>query len=289
MWPQLILSGMAIGSMYGLVALGFQITYAASNTMNFSQGAFVMVGAVLCYSLNITWGLSAIAAVPLTLLLCAGLGLLVERWIVRPFAQNGSHAWLLSTIALGIIAENLAMVTFGKEVRGYPSALAEVPVSILGFGVFPLEVLIPIVGLAVAIALRLVFTKTLLGKAFQAVSENPETAQLMGVPVARLIALSFALSTGLAGLAGMLIAPIANVSATMGTLLGLKAFATAIIGGLASPWGVMVAGIVYGMVESVAAGLLGGSYREIVGFAVVIAVLALRPNGLFGRAQVTKV
>lgn len=289
MWPQLILSGMAIGSMYGLVALGFQITYAASNTMNFSQGAFVMVGAVLCYSLNITWGLSAIAAVPLTLVFCTGLGLLVERWVVRPFAQNGSHAWLLSTIALGIIAENLAMVTFGKEVRGYPSPLAEVPVSILGFGVFPLEVLIPIVGLAVAIALRLIFTKTLLGKAFQAVSESPETAQLMGIPVARLIALSFALSTGLAGLAGMLIAPIANVSATMGTLLGLKAFATAIIGGLASPWGVMVAGIVYGMIESVAAGLLGGSYREIVGFAVVIAVLALRPNGLFGRAQVTKV
>ncbi|MGD1904654.1 MAG: branched-chain amino acid ABC transporter permease [Leptolyngbyaceae cyanobacterium] len=289
MWPQLILSGMAIGSMYGLVALGFQITYAVSTTMNFSQGAFVMVGAVLCYSLNITWGVPAIAAVPITLGICTGLGHLVERWIVRPFAQNGSHAWLLSTIALGIIAENLAMVTFGKEVRGYPSPLAEVPVSILGFGVFPLEVLIPVVGLAVAISLRLVFTKTLLGKAFQAVSENPETAQLMGIPVARLIAFSFGLSTALAGLAGMLIAPIANVSATMGTLLGLKAFATAIIGGLSSPWGVMVAGIGYGVVESVAAGLLGGSYREIVGFAVVIAVLALRPNGLFGQAQVTKV
>ena len=289
MWPQLILSGMAIGSMYGLVALGFQITYAVSNTMNFSQGAFVMVGAVLCYSFNITWGLSAIAAVPLTLAICAGLGLVVERWIVRPFAQNGSHAWLLSTIALGVIAENLTMVTFGKEVRGYPSPLAEAPVSILGFGVFPLELLIPVVALAIAITLRLLFTQTLLGKAFQAVSENPDTARLMGIPVARLIALSFSLSTALAGLAGMLIAPIANVSASMGTLLGLKAFATAIIGGLGSPWGVVVAGVVYGVVESVAAGLLGGSYREIVGFAVVIGVLALRPNGLFGQAQVKKV
>ncbi|MEO1403998.1 MAG: branched-chain amino acid ABC transporter permease [Cyanobacteria bacterium J06635_1] len=289
MWPQLILSGMAIGSMYGLVALGFQITYAVSNTMNFSQGAFVMVGAVLCYSLNITWGLSAIAAVPLTLIICAGLGFLVERWIVRPFARNGSQSWLLSTIALGIIAENLAMVTFGKEVRGYPSPLAEVPVSILGFGVFPMELLIPVVGLATAIALRILFTRTLLGKAFQAVSENPDTARLMGVPVAWLIALSFGLSTGLAGLAGMLIAPIANVSATMGTLLGLKAFATAIIGGLGNPWGVVVAGVVYGIVESLAAGIFGGSYREIIGFAVVILVLALRPNGLFGQAQVKKV
>ncbi|MEO0457367.1 MAG: branched-chain amino acid ABC transporter permease [Cyanobacteria bacterium P01_A01_bin.114] len=289
MWPQLILSGMAIGSMYGLVALGFQITYAVSNTMNFSQGAFVMVGAVLCYSFNITWGLNAIAAVPLTLLLCVGLGLLVERWVVRPFARNGSQSWLLSTIALGIIAENLAMVTFGKEVRGYPSPLAEVPISILGFGIFPMELLIPVVGLATAIALRLMFTQTLLGKAFQATSENPDTARLMGIPVAWLVALSFGLSTGLAGLAGMLIAPIANVSATMGTLLGLKAFATAIIGGLGNPWGVVVAGVMYGVVESVAAGMFGGSYREILGFAVVILTLALRPNGLFGRAQVKKV
>lgn len=289
MWPQLILSGVAIGSMYGLVALGFQITYAVSNTMNFSQGAFVMVGAVLCYSLNITWGLPALLAVPATLLLCAGLGVAVERWAVRPFAQGGSNAWLLSTIALGIIAENLAMVTFGREVRGYPSPLAESPVAILGFGVFPLELLIPVVGLTAAIALRILFTQTLLGKAFQAVSESPETAQLMGVPVLRLTAFSFALSTVMAGLAGMLIAPIANVSATMGTLLGLKAFATAIIGGLSSPWGIVVAGVAYGVVESIAAGVLGGSYREIIGFAVVILVLALRPNGLFGRAQIEKV
>ena len=208
MWPQ-ILSGVAIGSMYGLIAVGFQITYAVSNTMNFSQGAFVMVGAVLCYSFNITWGLPVWLAVPLTLL--------------------------------------------------------------------------------VAIALRMLFTKTLMGKMFQAVSENPETAQIMGVPVLRLVAFSFSLSTVMAGLAGMLIAPITNVSATMGTLLGLKAFAAAIIGGLGSPWGVMVAGVGYGVVESLAAGFFGGSYREIVGFAVVIGVLALRPNGLFGRAQIEKV
>ncbi|MEM7063564.1 MAG: branched-chain amino acid ABC transporter permease [Cyanobacteria bacterium P01_B01_bin.77] len=288
MWPQ-ILSGVAIGSMYGLIALGFQITYAVSKTMNFSQGAFVMVGAVLCYSLNITWGLPAWLAVPATLLLCALLGVAVERWAVRPFAQNGSNAWLLSTIALGIIAENLAMVTFGKEVRGYPSPLAVAPVRVMGFGVFPLELLIPVVGLLAAIALRILFTQTLLGKAFQAVSENPETAQIMGIPVQQLVAFSFGISTVMAGLGGMLIAPITNVSATMGTLLGLKAFATAIIGGLGSPWGIVVAGVGYGVVESLAAGLLGGSYREIIGFAVVILVLALRPNGLFGRAQIEKV
>jgi branched-chain amino acid transport system permease protein len=289
MWQQFILSGIAVGSTYGLVALGFQITYSVSKTMNFSQGASVMVGAVICYTLNITWGVPVWLAIPLTLGFAALMGLLVERLTVRPFSQNGSNSWLLTTIALGIILENLAMVTFGKEVRGYPSPLADQPIMILGFGVFPIELLIPVLGLAIAIALRLLFTRTHFGKALQAVSENHDTARLMGIHVEWMIALSYAISTMLAAVAGMLIAPVANVSATMGTLLGLKAFATAIIGGLGSPWGVVLAGIIYGVVESVAAGLFGGSYREILGFAVVILMLALRPNGLFGRSEVKKV
>jgi branched-chain amino acid transport system permease protein len=289
MWSQLILSGVAVGSLYGLVALGFQITYAVSRTMNFSQGASVMVGAVLCYSLNITMGIPAFLAVPLTLLACFGLGMLIERFVVRPFSEGGSNSWLLTTIALGIILENLAMVIFGKETRGYPSPWAETPIQVLGFGVFPVELLIPVVGLAVAIALRFLFTQTLLGKALQAVSESHSTARLMGIPVERMISVTFGISTALAALAGMLIAPVSNVSSTMGTLLGLKAFATAIIGGLGNPWGVMLAGIIYGLVESAAAGLLGGSYREILGFAVVILMLALRPHGLFGQASVKKV
>jgi branched-chain amino acid transport system permease protein len=160
---------------------------------------------------------------------------------------------------------------------------------VLGFGVYPIEFVIPLVGLAIALFLRLIFTRTLLGKALQAVSENHDTARMMGIPVERMIALSFAISTVLAGIAGILIAPVTNVSATMGTLLGLKSFAAAIIGGLTSPWGVVVAGILYGVLESISAGLLGGSYREIVGFAVVIIALAIRPNGLFGRMQAKKV
>ena len=235
MWSQLLLSGIAVGSLYGLVALGFQITYAVSNTMNFSQGASLMVGAVLCYSLNITYGVPALIAVPVTLVACFGLGMLIERFIVRPFAQNGSNSWLLTTIALGIILENLAMLIFGKETRGYPSPWAESPIQILGFGVFPVELLIPVVGLTVAIALRMLLKTTLLGKALQAVSESHSTAKLMGIPVERMIAFTFGLSTAGAALAGMLIAPVSNVSATMGTLLGLKAFATAIIGGWRTP------------------------------------------------------
>ena len=289
MIQQFIVSGIAIGSVYSLIALGFQITYSVSNTMNFSQGASVMLGAVICYLFNITWGWHIAIAIPLSLLVCAVFGLIVERIAVRPFAVNGSNSWLLTTIALGIIVENLAMLTFGKEVRGYPSPLVQTPINILGFGVFPLELLTPIVAIAIASLLRLAFTRTLWGKAFIAASENPATAKIMGINVEGAIAFAFALSTVLAGVAGILIAPIYNVSSGMGTLLGLKAFATAIIGGLDSPWGIAIAGVLYGIGESLAAGYLGGSYREIIGFALVILALTLKPNGLFGKSSISKI
>ncbi len=289
MLQQFVVSGIAIGSVYSLIALGFQITYSVSNTMNFSQGASVMLGAVVCYSFNITYGWHIAIAIPLSLIICAIFGLIIERLAVRPFAVDGSNSWLLTTIAVGIIAENLAMLTFGKEVRGYPSPLAQTPINILGFGVYPLELLTPVIGIAIAFLLRFTFTHTLWGKAFLAASENPDTAKIMGINVEGAIAFAYALSTVLAGVAGILIAPIYNVSAGMGTLLGLKAFATAIIGGLTSPWGIAIAGVLYGIGESLAAGYLGGSYREIIGFALVILALTLRPNGLFGKNQTKKV
>jgi branched-chain amino acid transport system permease protein len=289
MFHQLVLSGIAVGSMYGIIALGFQLTYAVSKTMNFSQGASVMLGAVLCYTFTITWKLPVLVAVFGTLVFCALYGLVVERIAVRPFAQNGSNSWLLTTIAIGIVAENIALHTFGKEVRGFPSPLATTPTQIFGLGLYPMELLIPAIGLAIALVLRLVFNRTLVGRSLQAVSENPVTARMMGINVERSIALIYAISTGLAGLAGMLIAPIANVSAEMGTLLGLKAFAVAIIGGLDKAWGVMGAGIIYGTIESIAAGYLGGSFREIVGFSVAIALLTAKPNGIFSRIRPEKV
>ena len=278
MIQQFIVSGIAIGSVYSLIALGFQITYAVSQTMNFSQGTSVMLGAVICYWLNITWGWHIAIALPLSLICCAIFGFIVERIAVRPFAVNGSNSWLLTTIALGIILENLTMLTFGKEVRAYPSPLVQTPVNILGFGIFPLELLTPVVVIAIALLLRLTFTRTLWGKAFTAVSENPDAAKIMGINVEGLISFSFILSTVLAGVAGILIAPIYNVSAGMGTLLGLKAFATAIVGGLDSPWGIAIAGIFYGITESLAVGYFGGSYRDIVGFSIVILTLILKPK-----------
>jgi len=284
-----IAAGLAVGSMYGLLALGYHITYAVSNTVNFSQGASLMLGAVLVYTFDVRYGWGTAPAIVLALVLCALFGLLVERFAVRPFAKNGSISWLLTTIAVGIVLENLAMLTFGKEARGLPSVLAAKPLTVFGAGIYPLELVIPAVGLGVAGLLHLLFRRTREGKALLAVAQNRDAAALMGIPVERVIAAAFAVSTVLAGIAGILIAPKFNVSAQMGTLFGLKAFAVAIIGGITSSWGVMLAGLGYGLLEAIIAAKLPSAMKEILGFAVVVLALALKPQGLFGRVAVTKV
>lgn len=286
-----LVSGLGLGSMYGLMALGFYITYAVSGTMNFAQGSAMMLGAVLCYTFLQTLGWPLWAAIVLALLLCAVYGMLVERIAIRPFASRGSNAWLMSTVALGIVADNIVMHTFGKEPRSLPSPLATSPVDFggLNLGVYPLQILIPIVGLLFAAVLHLVSRRTRWGTALLAVVQNPDAARLMGIPITRAIAASFALSALLAGIAGVLIAPLFNVNADMGTLFGLKAFAVAILGGITSAWGVMIAGLLFGVAEALITATLGSGYTQIITFGLVIVVLAIRPNGLFGRAQVKKV
>ncbi len=289
MYLQLVISGLALGSMYSLVALGFNITYATSRTVNFSQGQSVMVGAVVAYVAHVQWGWPLAAAVALSLVALAVFGVAVERIAVRPFFRAASIAWLLSTIAVGIIAENVAMVTFGKDARAFPSPLTVKPLTILGAGVYAQELLLPVAGLGLMLGVELAFRRTLFGKALRAVAFSHDAASLMGIDVNRTIAASYALSSALAGIAGILIAPILNVSATMGTVIGLKAFAVAIIGGIESPAGIIAAGILYGVFESIVAGLFGTGGREILGFALVIAVLLLRPWGLFGAPAVRRV
>lgn len=279
---QLVVSGLALGSMYGLVALGYHITWVTSRTMNFSQGHAVMAGGVVAYGLHVAAGWPLAPALVLTLAACALFGLIVERVAVRPFFRAASPVWLLSTIACGIIAENVAMLTFGKDARAFPSALATRPVFILGAGVYPLELLLPVAGLSLMGAVQLFYHRTFFGKQLKAVAFNAEAAGLMGISIPRAVMTAYGLSALLAGVAGVMLAPLTNVAPTMGTLIGLKAFAVAIIGGLDSAAGIVVAGLLYGLVESLVAGYVSTGAREIVGFALVIAMLVLRPWGLLG-------
>ncbi len=284
-----LISGLALGSMYGLLALGFYITYAVSSTVNFAQGSSMMLGAVLAYTFAITFGWPFLPAALAALALCALYGALVEALAVRPFARRGSNAWLMATVALGIVADNTVLFTFGKEPRGFSLPWAQGTIQVAGLNVSLLQIAIPAVGLALAFGLHVFSKHSKNGKAMLAVVQNPDAARLMGINVPAAISIAYAASTMLAGVAGIMIAPLFNVHSDMGTVFGLKAFAVAILGGITSARGVMLAGLIFGLTESLITALLGSSYTQILSFALVIAALALMPNGLFGRAEVKKV
>ena len=286
-----LISGLGLGSMYGLIALGFHVTYAVSGTVNFAQGSTMMLGAVLMYTFAQTFALPTALALALALALCAVYGLLVEVLAVRPFAKRGSDAWLIATVATGIVLDNVVMFTFGREPRGLPSNLTQTPIEIAGFGlgVYPLQLLIPLVGVGLAFALHLVSRRTRWGTAMLAVVQNRDAARLMGIPARRIVAGAYALSAVFAGVAGTLIAPLVTVHADMGTLFGLKAFAVAILGGISNAWGVVLAGLLFGIAEALITATLGSSYTQIITFSLVIVALALFPNGLLGKTQVRKV
>jgi len=284
-----LISGLGLGSMYGLLALGFYITYSVSSTVNFAQGSSMMLGAVFAYTFAVTWGWPFLPAALMALALCAVYGMLVEILAVRPFARRGSNAWLMATVALGIIADNAVLFTFGKEPRGFTMPWATGSFQLFGIGVSPLQLAIPALGLSLAGALHLFSRRTRLGKALLAVVQNADAARLMGINVPLAILLAYAVSTMFAGAAGIMIAPLFNVHSDMGTLFGLKAFAVAILGGITSAWGVMLAGLLFGITEALITALLGSAYTQVLSFALVIVVLAFMPNGLFGRAEVKKV
>ena len=285
-----LITGLGLGSMYGLLALGFHITHAVSHTVNFAQGSTMMLGAVICFTLRVTFGLPLALAIIIALAGCALWGMIVERVAVRPFVERGSSAWLIATVALGIVIDNIVLFTFGKDPRGMPPGLLTTgAITIADIRIQYLQALIPIIGIALAVALHVFFRRARYGKALLAVVQNKDAARLMGINVEHVILAAFALSGLLAGIAGILVAPLFTISSTMGTLFGIKAFAVAILGGLGNAWGVVLAGLVYGVAEALIIALLGSTYSQIVTFALVIIALALRPHGLFGTAEVKKV
>jgi branched-chain amino acid transport system permease protein len=284
-----LISGIGLGSMYGLIALGFYLTYAVSATVNFAQGSSMMLGAVLTFAFAQTLGWPFALAVCLALALCALYGLVVEFVAVRPFVRRGSAAWLMATVALGIVLDNVVLFTYGKEPRSLPSSLAQAPIELggVGLGVYPLQLVIPVVGLLLAALLHTLSRRTRWGTGMLAVVQNRVAARLMGIPIKRVIAVAYALSTLLAGIAGVLIAPLFNVNADMGTLFGLKAFAVA-----SSAHHQRLGdgrGLLFGIAEALITTTLGSGFTQILSFSLVIVALALKPSGLFGQVATRKV
>ncbi|XAH23167.1 branched-chain amino acid ABC transporter permease [Xylophilus sp. GW821-FHT01B05] len=300
---QAVFSGLALGSIYALVALGFNITHSTTKTFNFGQGeflvggAFIGVSAVLLLAGKGLGGALQPAEVTLaryggglllTMALMGLLGVLLYFTAVRPFIGQGGLAWVMSTIGFGIIIQNTALAVWGPSPLVIPSPLGDEVIRIGGAGVLPQEILVLCASVAIMVALDLVMQKTRLGKAVRAVAHSGAAATLMGINVTAIVVLAFVVSSGLAGLAGLLIAPITTASVFMGLTLALKAFSAAILGGLSSPRGCMLGGFLLGLIEALV-GLWHAELREISIFLLIILVLVLKPEGLLGRRIAEKV
>ena len=286
--PQAIVSGVALGSVYALIAQGYYVTFTTTETVNFAQGEFLMVGALTSYTLLVLSGLNFLVALVVVIVLMAIMGVVVERVAIRPLRQLLSVGWILSTVGVSVILRQFAEIYWGREQKRVPSIFGDTPIFIGGTGIFPQEIFVILASLLTMAALLFFLKRSTFGKALQAVAFNPAAAGLMGINVRQMVIVAYIISSILAGIAGMLVAPIIFAHAEMGALLGLKAFAAAIIGGIENPIGILLVGIGLGIAEFVAAAI-NASFRDAATFLILILLLAWRPQGLFQRVTAEKV
>ena len=288
LWQALV-SGLSIGSIYALIAEGYYITFITTGTLNFGQGEFLMVGALFGLTCYITLGLPYAVAVFAVVLLTGAMGVGLERAAIRPVMRHAlSLSWVLSTVAVSIVLKNAAVQLWGPEQVKFPSPFGETVVQIGSAGIFPQELLIIVAALSTVFAVHLFLRRSLFGKALIAVAFNRNAAAVMGINVRRMVVFAFVLSSALAGLGGILIAPITFAWAYMGTMPGIKAFAAAIFGGLDNPIGILIGGLVIGVLEQLF-GVVNSNLKEGITFFFILIVLAIRPTGLMGRREITKV
>jgi len=300
---QALFSGLALGSIYAVVALGFNITHNTTKTFNFGQGEFLVGGAFVAVTVlallagkgrldtllpqDVGLGVYLVAILA-TVVVMGALGVVLYYTAVRPFVGRSGLAWVMSTIGFGIIVQNTALAIWGPAPLIMPSPVGSEVLRIAGAGVLPQEVLVLVVSVAVMALLDFAMRRTRMGRAVRAVAHNGSAATLMGINVTAVVVLAFALSCALAGLAGMLIVPITTASVFMGLTLALKAFSAAIVGGLDNARGCMLGGFLLGVIEALV-GLWHAELREITIFLLIILVLAFKPEGLLGRRYTEKV
>lgn len=285
---QLIVSGALMGLVYALIAYGFQLTYSTSKSINFGQGELVMLCAFFSLTL-INLGLPYWLVVPGGLLFGALLGLFVERAAVRLALEQKSEGWILLTVIFGLLGFSAAENIWGRDDHPFPTPISSDPMHVFGIAITPLEISVAIGVLALMGLIELFKRKTLLGKAFEAVAVDRDAAELMGVSATRIIMLSYGLSGMAAAMAGILVSPITTVGASMAAALVLKSFSVAVVAGLNSGFGVVLVGLFLGALESLASFYIGSGWREAPGLVLLILALALRPNGVFGKATIRKV
>jgi len=281
---QYLLSGITTGSTYALIALGFSLVYNATGVINFAQGEFVMLGGMITAVLLKASGLPLPLAAAIAIVATTLVGLALDRAAIRP-ARNASIVTLIIiTVGASILMRGLAGIIWGPDERPVPAFSGEQPISIGGAFITPQSLWVLGATLVVAVGMWLVFEYTVIGKAMRACAINPVAARLCGIDLSRMVSWSFALAAASGAIAGIVLAPITMTQYNVGTMLGLKGFCAAMLGGLGNGLGAIAGGFLLGVLEALGAGWRS-QYKDAIAFVVLLAVLVLKPTGLLGGSE----
>jgi len=283
-----VLNGLAVGCIYGLVALGFVLIYKATELVNFAQGDFMMLGAFTCYMFVVWYGFGYWAAFILAIVLVAALGAALDGIVLRRVIGQPQFAVVMLTIGLGATFRSFASMTWGSEIYTLPTPFSAHATRIGGVTVSHEYVSIIAGTVLLCAVLYAFFTHTTLGVAMQAASQNQLAAYYMGIPVKRVFSLIWAISAGVATIAGVLLAPVSLIDINLG-FIGLKAFAAAVLGGFGSIPGALAGGLTIGLIELFSGAYLPGGVKDVAAYVVLLLVLAVRPQGMFGSIARKKV
>jgi len=281
---QYVFSGVAIGAIYAMVALGFNIIYNATGIINLAQGEFVMLGGMVMISLTAGLKLPLILAFFLSVGVVTLIGTALERGAIHPLRNPSVMTLIIITVAASILLKGSAMFVWGKDTYALPPFSSSNPINIAGAFLVPQTIWIAGIMGGSVIALVVFFTFTMTGRAMRACAVNRLAASLMGINVKLMVMLSFALSAALGAVAGIIITPAALMDYDRGTMLAIKGFAAAVLGGLGSNVGAVVAGFVIGLMESFGAGFISSGYKDAIALLVLLIVLFIRPGGIMGTA-----
>ncbi|MHB2168589.1 branched-chain amino acid ABC transporter permease [Alsobacter sp. R-9] len=282
---QLLVSGLATGAIYALIAVGFSLIWQTSQTINFAQGEFVMVPAffvLVAMNLGLPFPLAALAGIAVSMLV---LGVLFKRVIVDPMLRHGVLPLVVATIALSLFMREAVKDFYSSQAQPFPSLVADADITILGtvFSAQSLAVLVAAV--TVVVALHLFLQHTRLGRMMQATAQNPSVARILGIEVERMILYTFLINSVLCAVASILISPIYLAKFTNGEVLGLAAFVAAIIGGFNQVRGAILGGVLLGVLDNLCAAYVSAQYRSAVPLLLLVVVILFRPQGLLGRME----
>jgi branched-chain amino acid transport system permease protein len=286
---QYLITGITVGSVYAMVAVGFNIIYNVTEIINFAQGEFVMLGGLIMVFFHVVIGLPLAMAFPATVILVTLVGMLLDLLAIRPIRHPSVLTLIIATIAASILIKGAAMFIWGKDPYDLSAFSGRDPITLFGAVIQPQYLWVIGFLIVIVIVLSIFFDRTIVGKAMSACADNPNAASLVGINVKQMILLSFALSAAIGAVAGITLTPISLMEYDRGAMLAVKGFGAAILGGLGSFPGAILGGLIMGSIESFGAGLISSGYKDAFALIVLLIVLFFRPSGILGSIEISKI